>query len=108
MTKEELKAIIRDAVKEALTVEMTIEKVRDARTGQPLAVIERRTDNVFIPSLIAQMIPYQEGAMRGFQQDLSRTKKALDKANAIIDRLADAIERQNIARIGYDSDAGDS
>jgi hypothetical protein len=104
MTRDELKAIIREAVNEALTVEITLEKVKDERTGQPLAVVERKTEKVFLPSLIVQMLPYQEGAMRGFQQDLTRTKKALDNANDFIKRLADAIERQSaIRQIGHDA-----
>lgn len=102
MTKEELKAIIREAVNEALTVEMTIEKVRDEKSGQPLAIKERKTEKVFIPSLIAQMLPFQEGAMRGFQQDLSRTKKALDNSNKFIEQLATAVERQaRYKKIGH-------
>lgn len=102
MTREELKQIINEAVRDALTVEMTIERVRDDRTGQPLAVTERKTEKVFLPSLIVQMLPYQEGALRGFQQDLSRTKKGLDQANVFIKRLADAVEAQTAKRIGYD------
>jgi hypothetical protein len=94
MTRDELKALISEAVREALTVEMTVEKVRDERTGQPLAVIERKTEKVFLPALMVQMLPYQEGALRGFQQDLSRTKKGLDQANAFIKRLADVVEAQ--------------
>ena len=94
MTRDELKSLIREAVKEALTVDMTVEKIRDERTGQPLAVVERKTEQVFLPSLIVQMLPYHEGALRGFQQDLSRTKKGLDQANAFISRLADAVEAQ--------------
>jgi hypothetical protein len=104
MTRDELKSILREAVNEALTIDITIEKIRDERTGQPLAVPERKTERVFIPSLIVQMLPYQEGALRGFQQDLTRTKKALDNANEFIKRLADAVERQSAVRkIGHDA-----
>jgi hypothetical protein len=104
MTKEELKELIKEAVRDALTVEITLEKVRDERSGQPLAVSERKTEKVFLPSLIVQMLPYQEGAMRGLQQDLTRTKKALDNANEFIKRLADAIERQtSVRQIGHDA-----
>lgn len=98
MTRSELHTLIKsavaEAVNEALTVEVTVERVRDERTGLPLAVTERKTEKVFIPSLIVQMLPFQEGAMRGFQQDLSRTKNALDKANGFIRRLAEAFENQ--------------
>ena len=101
---ESMRPIIADAVREALTVEITMEKLRDERTGQPLAVVERKTEKVFLPSLIVQMLPYQEGAMRGLQQDLSRTKKGLDQANQFIKRLADAVEKQATVRtIGYDA-----
>jgi hypothetical protein len=102
MTKDELIGIIREAirpviaeeVRKALTAEITIEKIKDDRTGQPLAVVERKTESVFLPSLMVQMLPYHEGAFRGFQQDLTRTKKALDNANVFIKRLADAVETQ--------------
>ena len=105
MTNDDLKTLIGEAVREALTVEITLERVRDERTGQPLAVVERKTEKVYIPSLIAQLLPYQEGAMRGFQQDLSKTKKALDQANEYIKRLKDAVERQQAVKaIGYEGD----
>jgi hypothetical protein len=106
MTKDEFRTIIREevqsAVRSALTVTMTIERVRDERTGQPLAVVERKTEEVFLPSVIVQMLPFHEGAMRGFQNDLTRTKRSLDSANTFINRLADVVERQSqINMIGY-------
>lgn len=83
MTKkdmEEIRKIVAEAVREALTVEATIERVRDPVTGQPLAVPERRTGPVFIPSLLAQMIPFQEGAFRGVQADLKKREGELSDA----------------------------
>lgn len=104
MTKQELKELIKEAVTEALTVEVTLERVRDEKTGQPLAVVQRKTEKVFLPSLMTQMLPFYEGSMRGFQQDLSKTKKSLDSANNFIKRLADAVEQQAQKRlIDYDS-----
>ena len=103
MTRDELKQLIKEAVTEALTVEATLEQVRDSESGQPLAVVKRKTEQVFLPSLMIQMLPFYEGAMRGFQQDLGKTKKALDNANSFIKRLADVAEAQSKRMIDYES-----
>jgi hypothetical protein len=70
--KEFLIREIRSAVKEELTVEIEMEKNRDERTGQKLAKSEKFIEKVFLPSMILQMLPYHEGALRGMQEDISK------------------------------------
>jgi len=65
---EKLAKLIEKAVTKALTVKITLEKVRDDKTGQPLAVPERITEDVFLPSFLAQTLKYNEGALRGLQE----------------------------------------
>ena len=65
---EKLTKLIEKAVIKALTVKITLEKVRDEKTGQPLAVPEKITEDVFLPSFLAQTLKYNEGALRGLQE----------------------------------------
>jgi len=76
--KKWITAAIREAVIGALTVEWTVEKVRDEKTGQPLAVTEKKTEEVFIPSVFLQMLPYHEGALRGMQEDLNKNNNKIN------------------------------
>jgi hypothetical protein len=94
MTKndiEQIRRIVSEAVREALTVEWTIEKHRDEQTGQPLAVPHVRTERVFLPSVIAQMLPYHEGALRGLQQDIG--KAGLDVHGENLQALVQLVEQ---------------
>lgn len=78
--KEFIREAIREEVVEALTIEWTLEKVRDEKTGQPLAVKELKKEKVFIPSVFIQLMPYLEGAMRGVQKDIEKNN---DKINSM-------------------------
>ena len=71
--KKWLREEITNAVKEALTVKMHWEKVKDEKTGLPLAHPERWVEDVFLPSFFAQHIKFHEGAYRGFQEDINKT-----------------------------------
>jgi hypothetical protein len=107
--REEIRQIVAAAVAEALTVEWTVERRRDERTGQPLAVPETRRERVFLPSAIVQLLPYHEGALRGLQQDFARAHIAahgenlsalvalIEQAQPVLKKLAwfaDLVERQ--------------
>ena len=82
--KEWIKKTIKEVVMEALTIEWTIEKHRDEKTGQPLATPERVTEKVSMPAAFLQLVPYQEGALRGLQADVH-------KNNGITSQLTDKI-----------------
>ncbi len=85
--KEWLLEEIKKAVTETLTVEWTIEKKRDDKTGQPLAKSEKKTEKVFLPAVFVQLLPFYEGAIRGMQGDvdrsINRTNKMHDKIDII-------------------------
>jgi len=72
INEEKLSDLIEKAVFKALTVKITLEKVRDEKNGQPLAVPERITQDVFLPSFLAQTLKYNEGALRGMQEQTCR------------------------------------
>ena len=76
--KQFIKQAIREGIKEALTVEWTLEKVRDEKTGQPLAIKETKKEKVFIPSMFIQLMPYLEGAIRGVQEDISKNNNKIN------------------------------
>lgn len=88
VSEQKLKEIVAAAVRAALTVELTIKRRRDPQTGLLLAVPQEKTETVFLPSVITQMIPFHEGALRGLQEDLGKHAVAA----AEIRRLADSIE----------------
>lgn len=85
--KQWLKEIIKETVKEALTVEWTVEKVRDEKTGMPLTVPERKTEEVFIPSVFVQLLPFYEQSIRGMHEDITKNNNKInemqDKINVV-------------------------
>lgn len=82
--KQFIRDVIKQEVEAALTVEWTIEKVRDDKTGQPLAVKETKTENIFIPAEFIRMMPYLEAAIRGVQQDIEKNNNKInDMGNQI-------------------------
>lgn len=76
--KKWIKNTIKDAVTEALTVEWELEKVRDEKTGQPLARTEKIKEKVFIPSVFIQLLSFYEGAVRGMQEDVNKHTSKID------------------------------
>lgn len=89
--KQDIKDMVREAVQEELTVEMTLEKHRDAATGQPLAKPEIKTERVFLPSFIVQTLSYNEGAFRGLQEDIGNRNAAVDALSSKLEAVAKAL-----------------
>lgn len=89
--KKFIKDSIKEAVIEALTVEMTIEKVRDEKTGQPLAVKQVKTEKTFLPSFLAQILPYYEGALRGMQKDVEKNNNKIIGVDEKIQAVGDIL-----------------
>jgi hypothetical protein len=87
MNERKLKALISEAVEEALTVEITWEKRHDENTGVPLAAPELRKEKIFLPAFLTQHLKFQEGAFRGLQEDVSKKNNEISeltkKVNAI-------------------------
>jgi uncharacterized coiled-coil protein SlyX len=98
MKDEKLKTIIQEAVINALTVEITLEKRRDEKTGVPLAVPKIQKEKVFLPSFLVQQISFQEGAFRGLQEDVNKKNNAIDK-------LADKLDVVGKTLLGMESSA---
>lgn len=76
---------IKEAVKEALTVEMQVEKAIDDNTGQPLPHKEYRVEQVFLPAYFCQHLKFHEGAYRGMQE-------TVDKVTNVSNRTADDVK----------------
>ena len=79
MKEDRLRSIVREVIKEALTVEITMEKVRDEKTGQPLSKPEIIKEEVFLPSFLTQVLSFQEGALRGLQEDGNKKDNKIDR-----------------------------
>ncbi len=61
---------IRKEIRDALTIKIRLERVRDMKTGQPLAVPELEVKDVYLPEMWVEMLPFQEGAFRGLQEQV--------------------------------------
>jgi hypothetical protein len=85
--KEWLLEEIKKAVTETLTVEWEIEKVRDEKTGQPLAKPERIKEKVFLPSVFVQLLPFYEASIRGMQEDVTRSVNRVNKMHQKVDTI---------------------
>ena len=105
-----IREIIREELKEAFTIEMTMEKKRDEKTGQPLAIPEINKIKVWLPEEWARHIPYFESALRGMQETSDKAKNNSIKAFhgvAAIAQILRAIEKpiKKIASRGDDPEA---
>jgi hypothetical protein len=76
MKKEDLRKIIREEVEKALTVKVTWEKKQND-DGTPLAHPEIKTTESNLCELLHHYIPRIEGAIRGMQEDIDKTKENL-------------------------------
>ena len=85
ISEKKLSELIEKAVNKALTAEVTLEKHRDEKTGQPLAKPEIIKETVFLPAYLCQILPYHEGALRGVQE---QTCKQSNKINDLDDKIA--------------------
>ncbi len=70
-----IKAAVYEAVIEAMSGEITMEKRRDEKTGLPLATPEIKTEKIFIPGFLVNHLNYHEGALRGMQETIDRESK---------------------------------
>jgi hypothetical protein len=84
---DKLRELIKEAVIDALTAEITLEKHKDDKTGMPLAAVEIIKEKVFLPAFWAQNIKFQEGAFRGVQKDLGKKQGEILEATKKIESL---------------------
>lgn len=89
--KDWIKEAIKESVKEALTIEWTIQKMRDDKTGQPLAVPETITEEVFMPSAFLQLLPFHEGALRGMQHDMNKNNVKVDDLSKKVELVGNVL-----------------
>ena len=91
-----IKETIQKSIAEALTVRVKMEKRRDLKTGQPLAIPEMVEEDVFLPVFWVQYLPYFEGAIRGVQE-------TADKAKNNSAKCAEAVENMASIMISYEN-----
>lgn len=70
---------------------MHLEKVRDDKTGQPLARPEIIKEKVYLPSVFVQLLPFYEGAQRGLQEQVSKEFSKLDQINNGMNAMAQVL-----------------
>jgi hypothetical protein len=68
--KEFIRNTIKDEIQKALTINVRMERRKDMKTGQPLAVPEIEVKDVYMPSFLVEYIPFIEGAIRGVQEQV--------------------------------------
>lgn len=86
--KEWLRAMVREEIKTALEVEVTLEKHRNDETGMPLPVPKIMTIKESIVSFWARYLPYYEGAMRGLQETTDKMNNRTIKQESAIELMA--------------------
>jgi hypothetical protein len=89
--EKKLTKLIEQAVTNALTVEMTMEKVRDEKTGQPLAKKELIKEKVFLPSFLVQVLSQNEGAFRGLQEQTCKQSGKVDDLKTKVDAIGNVL-----------------
>lgn len=89
--KEWIEEIIERKVYDALTVKMRMEKVRDEKTGQPLAVKETKEEDVFLPAMLVQLISFNEGALRGMQEDMNKNNNKIEDFDTKLNAIAQIV-----------------
>ena len=92
MREKRLKELIKESVTEALTIEIEMEQVRDQESGQPLKHPKFTKETVFLPSFLAQVLSFQEGAMRGLQTDVSKENNKIVKIYNSFPLLIDCMQ----------------
>lgn len=106
---EALRPALEDAVKraviDALTVEITWEKVRDEKTGLPLAAVERRNERVFLPAFFCQHLKFHEGAARGLHEDVSKKNNMIDGMAREMAETGEKLKAIGQALIGMETTA---
>jgi hypothetical protein len=87
---------IRKELRDALTVTVKWEKRRDIKTGQPLAVPELEVKDVYLPEMWVEMLPFQEGAFRGLQEQVclndNRNNKQIEAISNILLQFEDSLK----------------
>ena len=95
MTKEEIKKVVTEAIVEALTIEVTYEKHRDEKTGQPLATPELKKEKEYLPIWWMRYLPHYEASNRGLQENQDK------QANTILQLTNDIKDlKQGMSVIG--------
>jgi hypothetical protein len=86
-------------IKEALTVKVAFEQVRDPGTGQPLAVSKKEIRDVYLPAFWVEFLPFYEGAIRGMQEQVclsqgsaANNTKAIEAMSSIMLTLEGSIK----------------
>lgn len=74
MLSKKDKEWITGAIREALTVEIRMERKRNLETGQPLAVPVVEEKKVFLPEFWVTYLPFYEAALRGVQETMDTVK----------------------------------
>lgn len=79
---------MREEIERVFTVKTKIERVRDPKSGQPLATPAIIEENCFLPSLIAQFLPFHEGAFRGLQAQIIKQDGGISRLCSQIGAVA--------------------
>ena len=91
ISEKKLIELINKGVTQALTAEITLEKHRDEKTGQPLAKPEIIKETVFLPAYLCQILPYHEGALRGVQEQTCHHSNKVNELDEKVSEIGNII-----------------
>ena len=82
--KKWLEELIENKIREALTVQVKMERNRDIETGQPLAVPKVEIKDVYLPAHWVEFLPFYEASIRGVQETSDHVKNAINNIAGIM------------------------
>ena len=92
MRKQTIKDIVGEAIREALTVEVTYEQRRDIETGKPMATPKLRVENEYLPLWWVRFLPHYEASNRGIQETQDKQSNSMNRLDRDITQLRDKVD----------------
>jgi hypothetical protein len=91
--KEWIAETIAASIKQALTVNVKMERRRDLKTGQPLAVPVVEVRDVYLPIFWVEYMPYHEQALRILQDGVGKVANNDAKNTEVVKLMAEILMR---------------
>lgn len=90
--KKWLEELIENKIREALTVQVKMERNRDIETGQPLAVPKIEIKDVYLPAHWVEFLPFYEASIRGVQETSDHVKNSVNNIAGIMLAMENGIK----------------
>jgi len=110
--KKWLEEMVESKIREALTIQVKMERNRDIETGQPLAVPKIEIKDVYLPAHWVEFLPFYEASIRGVQETSDHVKNAINNIAGIMIAMERGIKavsyiaNNNRSEIEYNTSSG--